>query len=182
MKNLLLMLLLVSINQWAFGQKGNLYAFEANTIVGKPFDFASLKGKKVMIVNTASKCGLTPQYKNLQRLFETHGGDEFTILGFPANNFQEQEPGTNAEIAQFCTINYGVSFQMMEKIDVIGTNIHPIYKWLSQKSENGVIDAPVTWNFQKFLIDENGQLVGFAPPKEEPDSERIVKWIRTGEI
>lgn len=164
------------------GQSKDLFSFKAQTIDGQAFDFSKLKGKKVMIVNTASKCGLTPQYENLQKLFESYGGKDFTIIGFPANNFGKQEPGSNSEISEFCTINYGVTFQMMEKIDVKGENMHPLYKWLTQKTENGIFDAPVTWNFQKFLIDESGRLIGFAPPKEKPDSERLIKWIKTGKL
>lgn len=154
-----------------------LYDFEVTDIYGDTFDLSDLKGKKVLVVNTASKCGLTPQYEGLQDLYEKYGGDDFTIIGFPANNFNEQEPGTNEEIAQFCEVNYGVSFPMMSKISVKGDDIHPLYKWLTQKSENGKFDAEVTWNFQKFMIDENGKLVDYAPPKVTPDSEEIVNWV-----
>ncbi len=154
-----------------------LHDFKVEDIYGDTFDLAGLKGKKVLVVNTASKCGLTPQYEGLQSLYEKYGGDGFTIIGFPANNFNEQEPGTNEEIVQFCQVNYGVSFPMMSKISVKGDDIHPLYKWLTRKSENGKIDAEVTWNFQKFMIDENGQLVDFAPPKIKPDSEKIVNWV-----
>ena len=178
MKNVSLIMALVALFFMSAGaQNKSIHTFKANTIYGEEFDFSTLKGKKVLIVNTASKCGLTPQYKSLQKLFETYGGDKFIIVGFPANNFGKQEPGTNTEIEEFCTKNYGVTFQMMEKIDVKGEHMHPIYKWLTSKSENGVIDAPVTWNFQKFMIDEEGKLVDFAPPKEKPESERIVNWI-----
>jgi glutathione peroxidase len=154
------------------------YDFHAKTIDGKDFDFHSLKGKKVLVVNTASKCGFTPQYKQLEELYKTYGGDKFTIIGFPANNFMKQEPGENSEIKEFCTKNYGVTFQMMEKISVKGDSIHPLYKWLTDKSENGKIDAPVKWNFQKFMIDENGVLVDVASPKEEPNCDKIVNWIK----
>jgi glutathione peroxidase len=154
-----------------------LYDFKAKTIDGKDFDFSTLKGKKVLIVNTASKCGFTPQYKELQELFKLYGGDKFTIIGFPANNFLSQEPGTNEQIAQFCQVNYGVTFQMMAKISVKGKDMDPIYHWLTKKSENGLMDAPVQWNFQKFMIDENGKLAGMAPPSEKPLSDKIVNWI-----
>ena len=182
MKTLALIAFLCLIFVQVSGQDKNLYSFKAKTIEGEVLNFADLKGKKILLVNTASKCGLTPQYKDLQTLFETFGGDSFTIVGFPANNFGKQEPGSNHQISEFCSINYGVTFQMMEKIDVKGGNIHPIYSWLTRKSENGQFDAPVSWNFQKFMIDENGNLVGFAPPKEKPDSERIVNWIKTGQL
>jgi glutathione peroxidase len=158
--------------------KKTLYDFKARTIDGKDFDFSTLKGKKVMIVNTASLCGFTPQYADLEKLYKQYGGDHFTIIGFPANNFGSQEPGSNAEITQFCTKNYGVTFQMMEKISVKGDDIHPLYQWLTEKSENGVQDAPVMWNFQKFLIDENGNWAGVAMSKESPMSDHIVNWIK----
>lgn len=179
MKNFTLIFAVIALFAFnANAQNQTIYKFKAKTISGDQFDFSTLKGKKVLIVNTASKCGLTPQYKSLQKIFEAYGGEKFTIIGFPANNFGKQEPGTNAEIKEFCTRNYGVTFQMMEKIDVKGENMHPIYQWLTSKSKNGVVDAPVTWNFQKFMIDEKGRLVDFAPPKEKPESERIVNWIR----
>ena len=138
---------------------------------------ASLEGKKVLVVNTASKCGFTPQYETLQKLYEKYKDNNFMVIGFPANNFLWQEPGTNAEIAEFCTKNYGVTFPMMAKISVKGKDKHPIYEWLTQKSENGKFDAEVTWNFQKFMVDENGKLVDFVSPKEKPDCEKIVNWI-----
>jgi glutathione peroxidase len=154
------------------------YDFTAKTIDGKDFDFHSLKGKKVLVVNTASKCGFTPQYEQLEALYKTYGGDKFTIIGFPANNFLRQEPGSNADIQAFCTKNYGVTFQMMEKISVKGDSIHPLYKWLTSKAENGKMDADVKWNFQKFMIDENGVLVDVVSPKEKPDCDKIVNWIK----
>ena len=153
------------------------YDFKVRTIDGDNFNLSSLKGKKVLVVNTASKCRLTPQYKQLQELNDKYGGDKFVIIGFPANNFLKQEPGSNAEIREFCSANYGVTFQMMEKISVKGDDIHPLYKWLTDKSLNGVMDAPVTWNFQKFMIDENGRLVDMVPPRESPDCDKIVNWI-----
>jgi glutathione peroxidase len=131
-----------------------------------------------LVVNTASKCGLTPQYAELQELFETYGDENFTIIGFPANNFMNQEPGSNEEIAEFCEVNYGVSFMMMEKISVKGKDMHPLYQWLTQKNMNGKMDAEVSWNFQKFMIDENGQLADVASPREKPMSDKIVNWIR----
>lgn len=177
----LLIMIAIAFNQSYSQNYKTLYDFSAMTIDGKPFDFKTLKGKKVLIVNTASKCGFTPQYQELQALYEKYGSDSFTIIGFPANDFLNQEPGTNEEIADFCKKNYGVEFQMMAKISVKGKNMHPLYKWLTKKSENGVMDAPVKWNFQKFMIDENGKLAGFAPPSEKPDSERIINWI-TGKL
>jgi glutathione peroxidase len=155
----------------------SFYDFKVKDIDGKEFDLASLKGKKVLVVNTASKCGLTPQYEQLQEVFEKYGGDNFTIIGFPANNFMKQEPGTNEEIAEFCQKNYGVTFQMMEKISVKGDDMHPLYQWLTQKSKNGVLDSEIGWNFQKYLIDEKGNLVKMVAPKVKPNDEEILGWI-----
>ena len=157
-----------------------LHDFVVKDIDGKDFDLASLKGKKVLVVNVASKCGLTPQYKDLQALYDKYKDQNFVVIGFPANNFMGQEPGTNEQIKEFCTLNYGVTFPMMDKISVKGKNQAPLYKWLTNKSENGKIDQEVTWNFQKFLIDEDGNLVDVVLPKENPMSEKIVKWITEG--
>jgi glutathione peroxidase len=155
----------------------SFHDFTVNTITGEPYELSQLKGKKVLVVNTASKCGLTPQYSQLQEIYETYGGENFTIIGFPANNFMNQEPGSNEEIAEFCEVNYGVTFQMMEKLSVKGKDIHPLYQWLTQKSGNGKMDAEVSWNFQKFMIDEDGQLVDVASPREKPTSGKIMDWI-----
>jgi glutathione peroxidase len=177
MKKFTIILSLILISSIAFSQK-SFYDFKVKDIEGGDFNLSSLKGKKVLVVNTASKCGLTPQYKQLQALFETYGGDKFTIIGFPANNFMKQEPGTDNEIAEFCEKNYGVTFQMMSKISVKGDDVHPLYQWLTQKSQNGVLDSEVKWNFQKYLIDENGKLVDMVEPKVKPDDEKIVSWIK----
>ncbi len=155
----------------------SFYDFKVKDIDGNNFDLSTLKGKKVLVVNTASKCGLTPQYEQLQELYEKYGNKDFTIIGFPANNFMKQEPGTNEEISEFCTKNYGVTFQMMEKISVKGDDMDPLYQWLTQKSKNGVLDSEVGWNFQKYLIDEKGNLVKMIPSKVKPDDEQIVSWI-----
>jgi glutathione peroxidase len=155
-----------------------LYDFKAKRIDGKDFDFSTLKGKKVLIVNTASECGYTPQYAELQALYAKYQPTgKFEIIGFPCNQFGGQEPGSNAEIETFCTKNYGVTFQMMEKIDVKGDDQHPLYKWLTNKSENGVEDSQVLWNFNKYMINEKGEYVAHATSKEAPNSERIVNWI-----
>jgi glutathione peroxidase len=160
----------------AFGQS-DFYSFNVQTLQGEEFDFAQLKGKKVLIVNTASKCGFTGQYEQLQELWETYGGDNFVIIGFPANNFLNQEPGSAEEIAEFCKLNYGVSFPMMDKISVKGKDIHPVYQWLTEKSLNGVSDSKVQWNFQKYLIDENGTLVSVLTPRTAPDDPEIIEFI-----
>jgi glutathione peroxidase len=177
MKTFSLILLLMVAGILSFAQKTNFYSFKTKTIDGNAFDLASLKGKKVLVVNTASKCGNTPQYKDLQALYEKYGGDKFVIIGFPANNFMSQEPGTNAEIKQFCTEKYQVTFPMMQKISVKGDDIDPIYKWLTTKALNGKMDAEVSWNFQKFMIDEKGNLVDMASPRTNPTDDQIVKWI-----
>ncbi|MCU0362667.1 MAG: glutathione peroxidase [Bacteroidales bacterium] len=159
-----------------YSQGSDFYSFKVKTLEGQDFDMGSLKGKKVMVVNVASKCGYTPQYKDLEALYERYNG-ELVIVAFPANNFMNQEPGTAAEIRQFCTENYGVTFPVMEKISVKGKDIHPLYQWLTSKDKNGVMDAEVSWNFQKFLIDEKGKLVDVLKPKEKPDSEVVIKWL-----
>lgn len=177
MKNFMI-LLFALISAPAFTQQGNIHQFSVNTLEGDVYKLSSLQGKKVMIVNVASKCGLTPQYEELQSLYEQFKDSNFIIIGFPANNFLNQEPGTPEEIRSFCTKNYGVTFPIMEKISVKGNDIHPLYAWLTSKAQNGVEDAPVQWNFQKFLIDENGNYVRSVSPKTSPLSEDIVNWIR----
>ncbi|HTL81478.1 MAG TPA: glutathione peroxidase [Bacteroidia bacterium] len=155
-----------------------LYDFHATTIDGKDFDFSSLKGKKVMIVNTASECGFTPQYQGLEELYKKYQPTgKFEIIGFPCNQFGGQEPGTNDTIKSFCSRNYGVTFQMMSKIDVKGDSIHPIYKWLCNKDQNGVESSDVKWNFQKYLIDENGHLVKHCLSPVKPMDPEITNWI-----
>lgn len=177
MKRLTMIFSLILISAVVFGQQ-SFYDFKVKDIDGKDFDLSSLKGKKVLVVNTASKCGLTPQYKQLEELYKTYGGDKFTIIGFPANNFMQQEPGSNKEIAEFCDKNYGVTFKMMSKISVKGDDMAPLYQWLTSKNKNGVTDSEVKWNFQKYLIDENGHLVDVVDPRVKPDDEKIVSWIK----
>ena len=154
-----------------------IYQFTVEDINGKPFALADLKGKKVMIVNTASKCGLTPQYKELEALYQQYKKKDFIIIGFPANNFLGQEPGSNEQIASFCSINYGVTFPMMSKISVKGKNMHPLYQFLTQKSKNGVEDSKVKWNFQKYLIGRDGKLEKVIDPKTLPSSDEVIQWI-----
>jgi len=160
--------------------QNSIHQFKTKTLTGEDFDMAVLKGKKVLIVNTASKCGLTAQYKDLQKLYTENKDKNFIIIGFPANNFLKQEPGTNDEIKEFCEKNYGVTFPMMTKISVKGDDIDPIFEWLTKKEKNGVMDIAVTWNFQKFMLNENGELVDYLPPKESPLSDKIVNWINSG--
>lgn len=170
-----LFLLLFSVQIMA--QQKTLYDFSALTIEGEHFDFSTLKGKKVLIVNTASKCAFTGQYKKLQTLYEKYGGDNFEIVGFPCNDFGKQEPGSNKDIHNFCKKNYGVTFLMMEKISVKGDDIHPIYKWLTRKDENKVLSTSIKWNFQKFMIDENGHLIDYVYPSTSPTGNKIEKWL-----
>lgn len=172
----IIFLMLISIA--ALAQTKSIHEYSATTIDGETFDFSSLKGKKVLIVNTASKCGYTDQYEKLEALYKEYGGEKFTIVGFPANNFLKQEPGTDEEIKEFCQLNYGVTFQMMSKISVKGDDMHPVYHWLTEKELNGIEDSKVSWNFQKYIIDEKGRYVGYFSPKTEPDDEKIVKWIK----
>ena len=169
--------ILLSVAAFSAQSQVSLHDFKTTDIWGDEFDFADLKGKKVLIVNTASECGYTGQFEALQRLYERFGGDNFVILGFPSNSF-DQELATDAEIAKFCTSNYGVRFPMMTETNVRGENIHPIFEWLTNKSLNGVMDIEIVWNFQKFMVDENGRLVDFAEPAVNPLSDKIVDWLR----
>jgi glutathione peroxidase len=156
----------------------SFYDFQMKAIDGTNINFSKYKGKKVLVVNVASKCGFTPQYADLQKLNEMYG-DKVAILGFPANNFGSQEPGTNHEISQFCTQNYGVTFQMFEKISVKGDDMAPLYQWLTEIQYNGWNTEEPSWNFCKYLIDENGQLIAFWPSKVKPLSDEIVSKIRS---
>jgi len=155
----------------------SIHQFKVADIYGNIFDFSQLKGKKVMIVNTASKCGLTYQYEALQKLYSQYKDLNFVIIGFPSNDFLWQEPGSNDEIIDFCEQNYGVTFPMMSKITVKGTKKHPIYQFLTQKSKNNYRDSRVTWNFQKYLINKEGRIEKIISPRTRPDSEEIVSWI-----
>ena len=156
----------------------SIHQFTVQNIEGKDFSFSSLKGKKIMVVNTASKCGLTPQYEQLEGLYEQFKDSNFVIIGFPANNFKSQEPGTNEEIVEFCQKNYGVSFPMMSKISVKGSDMHEVYKFLTEKSLNGLEDSSVKWNFQKYLLNEEGKLEKVIDPITLPNDPEIIKWIR----
>ncbi|RUT68144.1 glutathione peroxidase [Flavobacterium cupreum] len=159
--------------------KETIYQFKVEDLSGNPFDFASLKGKKVMIVNTASKCGLTPQYKDLEAIYKEYKDKGFVIVGFPANNFASQEPGTNEEIGAFCQQNYGVTFPMMDKVSVKGDDMCEVYKFLTQKSKNGLQDSEVEWNFQKYLINEKGELVKVIKPRTLPTDPEVINWIKS---
>src|SRR3982750_2992268 len=155
---------------------GSIYDFQVPGLDGTNINFADYKGKKIMIVNTASMCGNTPQYKDLETLYEQYK-DKLVIVGFPANNFGGQEPGTNQEIKEFCTGKYNVSFPMAAKVSVKGSDIDPLFKWLTTQSENGVMDSEIGWNFNKFLLDENGKLIQHFDSKVVPTSEEITKYL-----
>jgi glutathione peroxidase len=154
----------------------SIYSFEMTSLGGETIDFNKYKGKKLLIVNTASECGFTPQYEDLQKLNELHG-DKLVILGFPANNFGEQEPDSDLQIAAFCKENYAVTFQMFSKISVQGTDMAPLYQWLTDKTKNGWNEKAPNWNFCKYLVNENGELVRFYASAINPMSEEILKDI-----
>lgn len=154
-----------------------IYDFKVESLDGGTIDFADFKGKKILIVNTASKCGFTPQYADLQELYSRYQ-DRLVIVGFPADNFAHQEPGTNAEIGEFCQKNYGVTFPMAGKVSVKGDDTAPIFKYLTQKEQNGVKSSAILWNFTKFLLDENGRLVDSFVSTTKPTDEAVVKYLR----
>jgi glutathione peroxidase len=140
-----------------------IHPYKVKSIEGGEIDLAAFSGKKVLIVNVAGHCGYTPQYAQLQELYETFG-DRLAVIGFPCNDFGGQEPGNEQEIRAFCTLRYGVTFPLSAKIRILGDDPHPVYRWLTQKALNGVQDSTVTWNFQKYLLDEQGRLLGVFPP------------------
>lgn len=171
-------LLLLLFIRPALGQYKTLHDFSARTITGEMLDFSTLKGKKVLIVNTATECSLTPQFKKMQELYEEYGGDDFEIIAFPSNDFGSQEPGTNEQILEFCTTKYDVSFLLMEKISIKGDDIHPVYRWLTSSEENGTLDGRVIWNFQKFMVDEEGQVIESLSPITGVQNRRIIEWLQ----
>lgn len=157
--------------------KKSIYDIQINDIEGNTLDLKQFKGKKILFVNVASKCGFTKQYEGLQKLYNTYK-NQLVIIGLPCNQFGKQEPGTNSEIKSFCSINYGVNFPITEKIEVKGEKQHPIYKWLTQKDENGVKNSSVKWNFQKYLVDENGNYIDFWYSITKPMSKKITKHLK----
>jgi glutathione peroxidase len=176
----LLLLFAVMIFSTAFTadeSNKNVHDFKVKDIEGNEVKLSDYEGKVLLIVNVASKCGLTPQYEDLQELYEMYEGKGLEILGFPANNFMGQEPGTNSEIKSFCTNKYKVTFDMFSKISVKGKDIHPLYEYLTKKENNGKIDAPVKWNFQKFLIDRNGEIICSFSPRDKVSDAEVLKTI-----
>lgn len=159
-------------------QSPNIYQFTMNSIDGKPVSLKKYEGKVVIIVNTASKCGLTPQYADLEKFYKEYKEQGVVILGFPANNFMKQEPGSNNEIKSFCEKNYGVTFDMFEKIEVKGKDIHPLYDFLTHKDKNGTVDSDVSWNFQKFIINKQGEVVAALSPRTEIYDAEVVALVQ----
>ena len=154
----------------------SLYDFTVKSLDGKPVSLSGFKGKKVVVLNVASKCGFTPQYADWEKFYKEHG-DKIVVLGFPANNFKSQEPGSSEEIAEFCKKNYGVTFPMFEKVSVLGDDQAPLYKWLTDKSMNGWNDKVPTWNFCKYVINEKGELTHFFASKVKPEDEEFKKAV-----
>jgi glutathione peroxidase len=181
MKTLLIIALIsifsANLHQKTVDVPESFYDFSMKSIDGETISFEKYKGKKVLLVNVASKCGFTPQYEELQKLHELYG-TRVAVLGFPANNFGSQEPGTNEEIALFCSSNYGVSFQMFEKISVKGDDMHPLYQWLTNEKYNGWNNEAPSWNFCKYVVDENGKLTAFFPSKVKPLSDELLTRIK----
>ena len=155
----------------------SFYDLKAKSIFGEEISMSIYKGKKILIVNVASKCGLTNQYAGLEKLYSEYS-ENLVILGFPSNEFLRQEPGTNKDIANFCSTNYSISFPMFEKINVKGSDMHDIYKWLSDSNQNGWNDSGPSWNFSKYLIDENGKLIKRFSPKTTPLSKEIIDLVK----
>lgn len=155
----------------------NIYNFSIKSINGETIDFSQYKGKKILIVNTASKCGFTPQYEGLEKLYQQYK-DKLVIVGFPSADFADQEYHNDSDIFSFCKKNYGVTFPLTTRVDVKGDNTTPIYKYLCNKSENGVLDATISWNFNKFLIDENGKLLAHFDSKVKPDDPQILQYLK----
>jgi len=160
-----------------FSSAQSIHSFKVKGIDGKQINLAAYKGKKILIVNTASQCGYTPQYEALQKVYKQYG-NKLVIIGFPCNQFGGQEPGTNEEIVAFCEKNFGVNFPLADKIDVKGAQIAPIYQWLTQKAKNGVLDASIGWNFNKFLLDENGKMLAYFPSSVKPDGAEILAYLK----
>lgn len=177
MKSLITILTIAMLTAFTLPTNNSIHSFKVKSIDGGMIDFAKYKGKKILVVNVASQCGYTHQYEGLQKLYDTYK-DKLVIVGFPANNFGSQEPGSDGEILQFCKARFGVTFPMASKISVKGDDTAPIYKWLTNKTENGVLDATIGWNFTKFLLDENGKMITYFPSKIEPDNEEITKLLK----
>jgi len=176
MKTLLALLTLIIMTSFSPTATKNIYDFKIKSLDGSTVDFSKFKGKKILIVNTASMCGFTPQYEGLEKLYESHK-DKLVIVGFPSDNFGGQEYKDDSDISSFCKKNFGVTFPLTTRVDVKGPNATPVFKYLCSKSENGVLDAEISWNFNKFIIDENGKLLQHFDSKVTPDSPELLKYI-----
>ena len=177
MKYLLSVIAIAAFSAFALMPTHSIHQFKVKSIDGGTIDFSKFKGKKILVVNVASKCGFTRQYAGLEKLYEANKG-KMVIVGFPANNFGYQEPGSDSTIVEFCKARFGVTFPMASKVSVKGDDIAPIYKWLTSKDANGVLDATIGWNFNKFLLDENGKMIAYFPSKVEPESEEITNYLK----
>jgi len=177
MKYVLSLVALIIMSAFTLPDNGSIHSFKVKSIEGGTIDFAKFKGKKILVVNTASKCGYTPQYDALQKVYDQYK-DKLVIVGFPANNFGGQEPGSDEEIKDFCKARFGVKFPLASKVSVKGEDMAPIYQWLTSKAKNGVLDADIKWNFNKFLLDENGKMIAYFPSKVTPDSDEILKYVK----
>ena len=175
----LITLLPSCMNSYNYADNLSFYDINVKTIDGEDFDLSTFKGKKLLVVNVASKCGLTPQYIQLEELYKEYKNQNFTVLAFPSSDFANQEYTDSQKISSFCQKNYGVTFPIFEKVSVKGKSKHSIYQWLTEKNNNGKKNVPVLWNFQKFIIDENGQWVDYFLPTTSPKSKKIVKWINS---
>lgn len=172
------LLLVIFISMQSVAQYKTLHDFSAQTIDGKTFEFAELRDKKVLIVNTASNCSLAGQIRKLQELYAEYGGEDFEIIAFPSNDFGNREPGSNEEVLERYAAKYEFSFLLMEKISVKGENAHPVYQWLTNSEINGTLDANVLWNFQKFLVDKEGRVIESISPLGSPTKKRIIAWLK----
>lgn len=177
MKKLFLISFIAMLSAFTVVPPQTIHAFKVKSLDGGTIDFSKFKGKKILVVNTASACGYTPQYEALEKVYEQYK-NKLVVVGFPCNQFGGQESGTATEIQEFCKKNYGVTFPLADKIEVKGENAAAIYKWLCSKTENGVLDATITWNFNKFLLDENGKMLAYFPSKVKPDSDEILKFLK----
>ncbi|MFT4576562.1 MAG: glutathione peroxidase [Polaribacter sp.] len=169
-------LIIFQINSQTMDSNIDFYSVKINSISGSEINLKDYKGKKILFVNVASECGFTPQYEGLQELYELYK-DKLMIIGVPSNQFGKQEPGSAEQIQSFCEINYGVTFLITEKVDVKGDNQHPLYSWLTRKENNGVKSSSVKWNFQKYLVDENGALIDYYFSLTKPMSRKITKYL-----
>ncbi|MEO8174436.1 MAG: glutathione peroxidase [Sediminibacterium sp.] len=177
MKYLLTLAIVAMMSAFTLPGDPSIHTFKMKSIEGGTIDFSKFKGKKILVVNTASKCGYTKQYEQLEKVYEEYK-DKLVVVGIPANNFGGQEPGTDADIQEFCKARFGVKFPLASKVSVKGEDTAPLYQWLTSKAQNGVLDAEIKWNFNKFLLDENGKMIAYFDSKVLPDSEDIVKYLK----